>query len=229
MVLSVAPRKCARSPRDHPIIRRPSNHCTVAARHARAYDAREMVHPWLIVALISVSLAGCAYGQPEETRDGARPSKDEKTGGETTASPAHRAALTGVVTRLDLEPAEKGTVGTILVEEPPGADCGEGAAEPGCEKIYFRITDSTRVFRGEGERRVETSPGDLAKGQRVRADYTGYPLAESYPAQTTARSVVILDPDPSATGGFFPKQRPVPIGHPDVGPGSGVLVVDDNG
>lgn len=168
--------------------------------------------------MIFVSLAGCAYGSPEETRDGARPNKDERTG-ETTPSAANRAALTGVVRALDLEPAEKGTEGSILVEGPPGADCGEGATEPGCEKIYFRITGETRVFREKGGRQVETTSGDLARGQWVRADHTGYPLAGSYPAQTTARTVVILESTPSsyATGVFFPKQRPVPIGYSDVG------------
>lgn len=187
-----------------------------------------MVRPWLIFALISVSLAGCAGGPPEETRDGATPNKVEKTDGETTPSAANRAALTGGVRELDLEPAEKGTEGSILVEGPPGADCGEGATEPGCEKIYFRITGETRVFREKGGRQVETGSGDLARGQWVRVDHTGYPLAESYPAQTTARTVVILDPASSIAGVFFPQQRPVPIGYPDA-KGGGELVVDDNG
>lgn len=101
--------------------------------------------------------------------------------------------MTGVLTGVDRDSQQKGTVRSILVEEPPGADCGKGPAGPGCEKIYFRITDETRVLREGGGRRVEVSPGDLAKGQMVRADYTGYPLAESYPAQTTSRTVVILE------------------------------------
>lgn len=196
----------------------------------RAYDAPEMARSWFIAVLIGFLLAGCAGQSPEEPRDGAAPNKDEKTGGVTTSS-ADRAVLTGVLTAVDRGPGgESGPVGSILVEEPSNADCGEGPADPGCEKIYFQIIDETRVFREQGGQQVETSPGDLEKDQRVRADYTGYPLAESYPAQTTARTVVILEPAPSSTasGVFFPKQRPVPIGTPD-SMGSGELEVDGEG
>ena len=170
-----------------------------------------MARSWFIAVLIGLLLAGCAGQSPEEPRDGAAPNKDEKTGGETTLSEVKRAVLTGVLTAVDRGPGgESGTVGSILVEEPPGAGCGEGPADPGCEKIYFQIIAETRVFREQGGERVEASPGDLEKGQRVRADYTGYPLAESYPAQTTARTVVILSPASSsdASDAFFPKQRP---------------------
>jgi hypothetical protein len=189
-----------------------------------------MVRSWFIVLLIGYFLAGCAGQPPEEPLDGATSNKDEKTGGETTFSEVERAVLTGILTAVNREPGEKGTVESILVEEPPGADCGEDPDDLGCEKIYFRITAETRVFREQGGQQVETSPGNLEKGQRVRADYTGYPVAESYPAQTTARAVVILEPAPSSPAArvFFPKQRPVPIGYPD-SMGRGVLEVDGEG
>jgi hypothetical protein len=173
--------------------------------------------------MVVVSLAGCAVQPTEESRDGETSRGGEKTGGETTFSAVERAVLTGVIAGLDRGPGE-GVVRSILVEE--SADCGEGSDDPGCEKIYFRITGETRVFREGGE--AGTSPGDLEEGQRVRADYTGYPLAESYPAQTTVRSVVILDSASSAAGVFFPEQRPVPIGTPDSRE-SGELAVDGEG
>jgi len=189
-----------------------------------------MARFFLIVVLICLtSLAGCANQAPEEPRDGAAPKDGEETGGETTASGGERAILTGVVTEVDRESGgDSGPVRSILVEK--GAGCRKGQNDTGCEKIYFRIIDETRVLREEEGREAGASPGDLERGQRVRADYTGYPVAESYPAQTTARIVVILDsPDPSsAAGAFFPKQRPDPIGYPDAR-GSGRLVVDEAG
>lgn len=136
-----------------------------------------------IVALISVlsiifSLAGCANQPPRELQDVAAPKENERTGGETTTS-QERAILTGVVTEVDREPGgEAPAVRSILVEESP---CGEGPADPGCEKIYYRIIDETRVFGEERGREVAVSAGELKKGQRVRVDYTGYPVAESSP------------------------------------------------
>lgn len=58
--------------------------------------------------------------------------------------------------------------------------------------MYFDIEDGTRVFREEGDDRTAANATDLKKGQRVSADYTGYDVAESYPSQTFARTVVIV-------------------------------------
>jgi hypothetical protein len=193
-----------------------------------------MVRFWLIASvstvLIGVSLAGCANQPPQENQDVAAPKKKEETGGEPTSPVEERAVLTGVVTEVDRESSrESGSVRSILVEEPPGANCGKGPTDPGCEKIYFEITDETRVLREEESGEVEVSAGDLKKGQRVRADYTGYPVAESYPAQTTARTVVIVEPVRSspASGMLFPRQQ----GAGDVlmSEARGKLVLDEEG
>lgn len=78
--------------------------------------------------------------------------------------------------------------------EDPSADCrgDRGPLKPGCEKMYFDIGDGTRVLREEGNDRVAANATDLKKGQRVSADYTGYGVAESYPSQTDARTLVIV-------------------------------------
>jgi hypothetical protein len=184
-----------------------------------------------IIALISVlsiglSIAGCANQPPPELQDVAAPKENEQTGGERTAPTEERAVLTGV----DREPGEEASmVRSILVEEPPNDGCGEGPTEPGCEKIHFRVIDETHVLREEGGREVPASAGVLKKGQRVRADYTGYPVAESYPAQTTAGRVVILEsaPSSSASGVFFPRQRPE--NDTMISETRGGLILDDQG
>lgn len=135
---------------------------------------------------------------------------------------------------------------SILVEEDPDAYCREGPVKPGCDKMYFQIHNETRVLRDEGcDRRSieEASAADLKAGQRVRADHRGYDVAESYPGQTTAHSVVICDDaqDPAdgvsspAGGVFFPKlkksvptQLVVAIGELSVDE-RGCLRVDDEG
>lgn len=83
----------------------------------------------------------------------------------------------------------------VLVEEDPNAGCRSNKAPRGpCSpKMYFDITNSTRVFREEGNDRVAADAADLEKERKVSADYTGYDVAESYPSQTDARTVVIME------------------------------------
>jgi hypothetical protein len=48
-----------------------------------------------------------------------------------------------------------------------------------------------RVLReGGGDRSAKAT--DLKEGQRVIGDYTGYAFMESYPTQTSARTITIL-------------------------------------
>lgn len=108
--------------------------------------------------------------------------------------PAGAPSITGTITRLT--PREgataartghdaggrEGDVGTALVEARPGVQGGASDA--------LRITTATRILRAQGGRLVPASWGDLRTGQRVEAWHRG-PVAESYPRQATAGTLVI--------------------------------------
>ena len=86
-----------------------------------------------------------------------------------------------------------------LVEENPLEESGSGKASVG-------ITAETKIFVQQGQARVPATPEDLAVGQLVEATFAG-PVAESYPAQTTAGSITIIEdpnepavPPPSGSG-----------------------------
>ena len=73
----------------------------------------------------------------------------------------------------------------MLVEENPND-------ERGSAKGAFTITDETEILRQQGDEQVPTTFDDLQVGQLVVATYVG-PVAESYPTQGTAGSIVILE------------------------------------
>jgi Protein of unknown function (DUF3221) len=73
----------------------------------------------------------------------------------------------------------------MLVEDNP-------ADESGSAKGYFTVTGETSILRRLGDLQVPASFEDLRVGQMVIALYTG-PVAESYPTQGTAGSIVILE------------------------------------
>ena len=83
----------------------------------------------------------------------------------------------------------------ILVEEDPNAGCRSNKAPmvPCSPKMYFDKTSKSNVYRKSENSLVKVPAARLKKGQKVRADYTGYNVAESYPSQTDAREVVILE------------------------------------
>ena len=58
--------------------------------------------------------------------------------------------------------------------------------------MYFDITSKSDVYLEAGSSLSKVPAARLKKGQKVRADYTGYPVWASYPSQTDAREVVIL-------------------------------------
>ena len=75
-----------------------------------------------------------------------------------------------------------------LIEENPLEDSGSDKASVG-------ITAETRIFIQQGQDRVPAGPEELAAGQLVEATFIG-PVAESYPVQTTAGSITIIE-DPN--------------------------------
>ena len=83
----------------------------------------------------------------------------------------------------------------ILVEEDPKAGCRSNKAPMGpCSpKMYFDITSKSDVYKEQGSALTKVSATRLKQGQKVRADYTGFDVAESYPSQTRTRKVVILE------------------------------------
>ena len=73
----------------------------------------------------------------------------------------------------------------VLVEENPTDEWGSA-------KGSFTITDETEILRQQGDEQVPATFDDLQVGQLVVATYVG-PVAESYPTQGTAGSIVILE------------------------------------
>ncbi len=73
----------------------------------------------------------------------------------------------------------------VLVEENP-------TDEQGSAKGAFTITDETEILRQQGDEQVPATFDDLQVGQLVVATYVG-PVAESYPTQGTAGSIIILE------------------------------------
>lgn len=75
----------------------------------------------------------------------------------------------------------------VLVEEAPSAESGD--------KGYFTVTDETQISRLVGGDALAPAPfEDLAVGQLVEAAYAG-DVAQSYPTQGNAASIVILGED----------------------------------
>ncbi len=73
----------------------------------------------------------------------------------------------------------------VLVEENP-------ADQSGSAKGAFTVTDETRIYKQQGDKQVAATFEDLQVGQLVEATYAG-PVAESYPTQGEAASIVILE------------------------------------
>jgi len=94
-----------------------------------------------------------------------------------------------------------------LIEENPLEESGSG-------KASVEITAETQIFVRQGRGPVPAAPEDLVVGQWVEATFVG-PVAESYPVQTTAGSITIIE-DPNEPTAPFPS-------------GGGVDVLPDTG
>lgn len=85
--------------------------------------------------------------------------------------------ITGIVTSVgDSE---------VLIEANPGERSGS-------DKSYVRVTPDTRIWKQSNGDKVTGVFEDLKTGSRVKARFSG-PVAESYPSQATAASIVMLD------------------------------------
>ena len=65
------------------------------------------------------------------------------------------------------------------------------------------MTEETAILRQQGDELVPGTFDDLQAGQHVAATYAG-PVAESYPTQGTAGSIVVLESPGEDLGGGTP-------------------------
>ncbi len=161
----------------------------------------------LVLMLVGVLSSACAQVQQDHSpADGAKDDRRQDTTEQGNATQQERtpsrypkAVLTGIITKrgegLFLFRKKPGS--WILLEEDPDAGCRSNKAPMGpCSpKMYFDITRKSDVYEQQGNALTKVSATRLKKGQKVRADYTGYDVAESYPGQTDARKVVIRKTD----------------------------------
>jgi hypothetical protein len=90
--------------------------------------------------------------------------------------------FTGVITEIE-SGANRGTLGRILVESQ---------ADTTVDKYIVTIKEDTRVFESQGESHRLTTFAGVTLGDQVQLWFTG-PILESFPAQATARQVVIVE------------------------------------
>ena len=121
--------------------------------------------------------------QPEPTTDAA-PKTEPQPKPKTEARPGSDGVIRGSITSIS------GAV--VLVEEDP-------ADESGSPKGTFTVTGETDILQQQNGERAPAKFDDLRVGQLVEAEYAG-PVAESYPSQGTAGSIVILEPSGSGPG-----------------------------
>lgn len=104
--------------------------------------------------------------------------------GSSSSADTERADIRGVIKSVTRSNAAGEVRGSVLIE---------GSLEPdtGFDKTSVTVTGKTAVFRREDGTLREASFDSLREGQRVQAAFTG-PVAESYPVQATAKSIIIL-------------------------------------
>jgi hypothetical protein len=77
------------------------------------------------------------------------------------------------------------TFNSILVE-------GMYAGSSQNQNLSVKITNETVILQKQGEKRQNASYNDFKPGKKVTVQFVG-PFIESYPPQTTAKQVVILN------------------------------------
>jgi len=94
----------------------------------------------------------------------------------------------------DTDPSIRGTITTLTTTEDRASALVESAGEPlyDYDKASVGITSDTKLLRETGEGTYETiALADLAIGQEVDVWFEGA-VAESYPVQATAGTLVVL-------------------------------------
>ncbi len=77
------------------------------------------------------------------------------------------------------------TPGTIFVE-------GVKESDTQTDKAYLLVTNKTRIFLQEGNKRRRASFGDIRKGDKVDARFADGVMIAIYPARAVAAEIVIL-------------------------------------
>lgn len=111
-----------------------------------------------------------------------------------SAGASDGSGITGTITRVDGR--------TVLVEEEP-------AERSGSDKSYVEVKRETEISVRRSGEEVRASFEDVSVGRRVEVVFEGA-VAESYPTQARAGSVVILEDGSGAlsdTGGGTPDPR----------------------
>ena len=127
----------------------------------------------LLTAILAMTLAGAVPALAQGTPSGSGTASEDQSARGADAVNSIRGTITSI----------SGSV--VLVEEDP-------ADESGSAKGAFTVTDETRIYERQDDKQVATTFEDLKVGQTVLATYAGA-VAESYPTQGEAESIVILE------------------------------------
>ncbi len=104
------------------------------------------------------------------------------------AADAAKVDIRGTITRLnpgDDATRKEGILGYLLVE-------GQKEKDTEHDKARIRVTDKTKIERLVEGARKPAEFKDLKRGMKVQATFTG-PVAESYPVQAAAGTILILE------------------------------------
>jgi beta-N-acetylhexosaminidase len=122
---------------------------------------------------------------PMAEKENPKADKDEP---EADKDEPEKADIRGSFTNVsasDDDAKKKGFLCTLRVE-------GTKEKTTTYDKASVKITGKTKILKQDGRERKEAKVEDIRKGCKVQIDFTG-PVAESYPVQATAGTIVILE------------------------------------
>ena len=114
-------------------------------------------------------------------------------GASAGALPDEHAGIEGTVTSVrpfdprDQPPTDR--VGVLRVEEYPDRQVGDPGLPTGGDKATVTVTTDTRILGQKAGALQRAAFDDLATGQQIAVWFSG-PVAESYPVQATAATIV---------------------------------------